>query len=81
MNRSPLRDRLKNDRATAEIVIGNDGKPRRRVKTIVKVKAALAVTLPIILALLVMIGLLVTPDGEHNMFQTFWIKLSGPAGS
>jgi hypothetical protein len=62
---------------TAYWVEGPDGRPVRKVKPAVLLKAYLAVSLPLILVLLVMMGLLICPEGERNIFQVFLDRMSG----
>jgi hypothetical protein len=62
---------------TAYWIQGDDGQWVRKVKPIVLLKAGLAVSLPLILVLLIMLGLLISPVEGKNIFQVFLDKVSG----
>lgn len=74
---SSLAERLRQEQATAEWVVGKDGKRYRKVKTIILIKAYLALGLPLLLILLIMAGLLICPGGEKNILELFWTRVGG----
>jgi hypothetical protein len=63
----------------AEMVQGKDGKMHRKVKTSVKIRAFLALSLPVLFVLLVAGGFVIKPDGENNIWQSFWMVITGTA--